>query len=386
MQLPIISRSGLLYKLAARYNGSEKTYLNLDDTPGGAEAFLLVTKLCYGVVVELSPTNIAALRCAAEYLEMTEEFEEGNVISKAEAYLNLVILNSWQESIIVLQSCELLLPYAEKIQLVRRLSESVAHKAVTDPRGVRWLYSSSDYLVQATSTDFKNPLDGPDMKIAPKDWLYEDVSHLTFFCFGKVVAAIKKTGMKVDLLGGALEYYAQKWLKGVIKPSPVAPLSNPSSSSSPTKKMSPVSSPRNGVNGAELVVAKRTGEDSPPKLSEYIAEQNRNRFLVEEIGNLLPHQKDAVSCSFLLRMLRAANMLNCSSSCRGDLERKAGLQLDQGSLSDLLIPSFCHTSDYLYDVDLVRRLLDHFLVLVSLNKNSQQEKILYQNCCRACLP
>ncbi|KAE8786204.1 Root phototropism protein 3 [Hordeum vulgare] len=38
--------------------------------------------------------NISGLRCAAEYLEMTEDLEEGNLIFKTEAFLSYVVLSS----------------------------------------------------------------------------------------------------------------------------------------------------------------------------------------------------------------------------------------------------------------------------------------------------
>lgn len=202
MQLPLLSRSGLLFRLASQSKDSSKAYINLVDCPGGAEAFILCAKFCYGIVEELTPTNIATVRCAAEYLEMTEAFEEGNLLSKAEAYLDLVILNSWQESIIVLQSCELLLPWAEDLRLVKRCAHSVALKACTDPCGVRWLFSG----IERTRTVAQ--FEGSVARVAPKDWWYEDVSHLTIYCFSEVVEAIKvMNGMQASLLGGALEYY-----------------------------------------------------------------------------------------------------------------------------------------------------------------------------------
>jgi hypothetical protein len=44
------------------------------------------------VKVELTPINVVALRCVAEYLEMTNEFGDGNLIVKAEAFLQQVVL------------------------------------------------------------------------------------------------------------------------------------------------------------------------------------------------------------------------------------------------------------------------------------------------------
>ena len=365
MQLPLLSRSGLLFRLALQSCDSRKAYINLVDVPGGAEAFILVAKFCYGIVEELTPTNVATIRCCAEYLEMMEAFEEGNVASKAEAYLNLVILNSWQESIIVLQSCELLLPWAEDMNLVKRCAESVALKACTDPRGVRWLYSG----LEKTSIGPRMSLEGSVARVAPKDWWYEDVSHLTIYCFSEVVEATKEKGIHPELLGGALEYYAHRWLPGLAKFCNETVFSKVSSTSlhsaASTRRNSPASSPRQDMITLYISNCPSKGtelEEHTPAKS--IAEQNRNRFILEEIVTMLPQQKNAVSCSFLLRMVRVAYMLNCDADCKAELEKRAGLQLDQGTLSDLLIPCFSHTSEYLYDIDIVRRILDHFLTQV----------------------
>jgi hypothetical protein len=361
VQLPLLSRSGLLFRLASQSCDPGRTYINLEDVPGGADAFIVVAKFCYGVVEELTPTNVATIRCAAEDLEMTEAFEEGNVISKAEAYLNLVILNSWQESIIVLQSCELLLPWAEDMNLVKRCADSVADKACTDPERVRWLYSGIEKNSTMTMPP-PNALEASVVRVTPKDWWYEDVSHLTIYCFSNVVDAIKEKGMHPDLLGGALEYYTLRWLPGFVKAEAV--YSKGTHNAASTRKNSPISSPR--IDGDGLNCSPKVMESYNPTklLSESLAEQNRSRLILEEIVSMLPPQRDAVSCSFLLRATRAAYMLNCDLEYKADLERRAGLQLDQGTLSDLLIPCFSHASESLYDIDLVRRIIDHFLTQV----------------------
>ncbi|XP_024398206.1 root phototropism protein 3 isoform X2 [Physcomitrium patens] len=369
-KLPLLSRSGLLFRLASQSCDSRKAYINLVDVPGGAEAFSVVVKYCYGIIEELTPTNVATIRCVAEYLEMTEAFEEGNVVSRAEAYLNFVVLTSWQESIIVLQSCELLLPWAADMNLVKRCAESVADKACTDPRNIHWPYSDMEKDC-SPSTAPRSTLEGTVSRVAPKDWWYEDVSHLTIYCFSEVIEALKLKYMTPDLLGGALEYYAQRWLPGLVKPEERTFLSNGtgtySASVASTRRNSPICSPRKG-GSLYNCSTKDMAEDSPTKLQESIADQNRNRFILEEIVSMLPKEKDVVSCSFLLRMTRAAYMLNCDVECKVDLERRAGLQLDQGNLGDLLIPCFSHTSEYLYDIDLVRRILDYFLTHESIDK------------------
>lgn len=175
--------------------------------------------------------------------------------------------------------------------------------------------------------------------------------------------AMARNLMNPNLTGGVVELYGQKWLPGVFKHSAE---NSPKhlGSSSPSTPSSRLNSPTGEYASPvhEMIAA----DNASNKLHDVIVEQNKNRFIIERIVTMVPHQGDSVGCRFLLRLLRAANMFNCSGECRAELERKAGQQLDQASLSDLLIPSFCHTSEYLYDVDLVSRLLDHFLSQVSI--------------------
>ncbi|KAF9607855.1 hypothetical protein IFM89_002987, partial [Coptis chinensis] len=63
------------------------------------------------------------------------------------------------------------------------------------------------------------------------------------------------------------------------------------------------------------------------------------RSLVESIIWLLPIEKDNVSCSFLLKMLKAAILLNSRDMARRELVKRIGQQLDEASVTDLLIPT-----------------------------------------------
>jgi len=68
-----------------------------------------------------------------------------------------------------------------------------------------------------------------------------------------------------------------------------------------------------------------------------------------------------VSCGFLLRLLRLAIMLKAAPALVTELEKRVGMQLEQAVLADLLIPSY-GSADTAYDVDLMQRLVEHFLV------------------------
>ncbi len=61
---------------------SFRCQIQLVDILGGAKAFELAAKFSYQVKVELTATNVVALQCVAEYLEMTNEFGDGNLIAK----------------------------------------------------------------------------------------------------------------------------------------------------------------------------------------------------------------------------------------------------------------------------------------------------------------
>ncbi|KAL2633477.1 hypothetical protein R1flu_004956 [Riccia fluitans] len=337
-KFPLLSRSGKLNRLVFDSRDVQNSHIKLDGMPGGPEAFELASKFCYGASVELTSENVAGLRCAAEYLEMTDDLEEGNLVSKTEAFISFAVLPSWKESVIVLQSCEKLLPWAEDLQIVRRCCESIAWKACTDPQGICWSFTER---TEALKKNQANPLwisgpEGPNShSIAdqvPSDWWFEDICVVCVSFFKKIIKAIRIKGMRQDLIGSAIVHYAVKWLPDLTRSPAAIPKEVKAKDSDPTKEPSDVS---------------------------WV--QDENRLMVETLVSILPAQKDAVPCAFLLRMLRLAKMLRINSELITDLEKRAGLLLDHGTLSDLLIPSFDPASETQFDVDLVQRLLDCFM-------------------------
>jgi len=313
--------------------------------PGGAEAFELCVKFCYGIPVELNPQSVATLRCAAEYLEMTDSLEDGNLVSKTEHYFSFVILASWKDSIAVLQSCHRLLPWAEETQIVRRCSESVAWKACTDQTGIKWSFTSTSNVPTVMWDG------GKQTQVAqhiPHDWWVEDVIQLNFEAFGKVMTAVTAKGMAYTLVGSAIAQYATRWIPGVEKKNRKHQQEN--------RELLTL----NAFTGKEIVL--RDGQNHAQSLDQEV-----NRALVEGVAAMLPPQQDGVSCSFLLRLLRAACVFGAGTACREELERRIGLQLEHASLSDLLIPSSNPSSPTMYDLDVVQRILEQFLLKVSFH-------------------
>ena len=85
--------------------------------------------------------------------------------------------------------------------------------------------------------------------------------------------------------------------------------------------------------------------------------EHEQRALVETIVSILPSERNTVSCSFLFDLLRTSLLLETTVACRLELERRAGMQLEQATLDELMIPSFSTTGDTLFDSDIVKRIL-----------------------------
>ncbi|XP_027356851.1 root phototropism protein 3-like [Abrus precatorius] len=347
---PLVSRSGKLSRFIYESHDLDLNKIVMDDIPGGPEAFELAAKFCYGIAVDLTAGNISGLRCAAEYLEMTEDLEEGNLIFKTEAFLSYVVLSSWRDSIVVLKSCEKLSPWAENLQIVRRCSESIAWKACANPKGIRWSYTGRTAKISSPKwNDIKDSSPSRNQQVPP-DWWFEDASILRIDHFVRVITAIKVKGMRFELIGAAIMHYATKWLPGLISETAIqgdegsnCSISNSSSSGGSSWK-----------GGLHMIVT-GTGDDSSS------LQARDQRMIIESLVSIIPPQKDSVSCSFLLRLLRMAIVLKVAPALITELEKRVGMQFEQATLADLLIPSY-NKGETVYDVDLVQRLLEHFLV------------------------
>lgn len=282
-------------------------HLSFPDFPGGSEAFETAVKFCYAVKIELNSSNVAALRCAAEVLEMTEEYSEDNLVSKTERFMNKTVLKSVKECVKTLNSCEDLLPLAESLGIVQRCSDCVVSRAnASDPALFGWPVNE----VGNSGTD------GGDR------W-FDELVYLNPLLFNQVISAIKSRVLNVGIIENCLVSYAKKHIPGV-----------------------------NRASGGRR-------SSSSSVLSEI-----EQKELLETIVMNLPGEsgvKSSQAVTLFFGMLRATNILNGSDSCRSKLEKKIGLQLEQATLDDLLVPSYSYLAETLYDVDCVQRILAHFL-------------------------
>lgn len=312
LQFPLVSRSGRIRKLVAENRDSDITRIELLGLPGGSESFELAAKFCYGVNFEITATNVAQLCCVSDYLEMTEEFSKNNLGSRAEEYLESIVCKNLEMCVEVLQQCENLLPLADELRIVTRCIDAIASKACVEQIASsfsRLEYSSSGRLHMSRQAKCEG------------DWWIEDLSVLRIDLYQRVMTAMKCRGVRPESIGASLVNYAQKEL---------------------TKKSS-LWNPSNQTK-VDIVSGSNVHE----------------RLVVETIVSLLPVEKFAVPITFLFGLLRSSVMLDCSVGCRLDLERRIGSQLDIATLDDLLIPSFRHSGDTLFDIDTVHRILVNF--------------------------
>ncbi|KAG6593176.1 BTB/POZ domain-containing protein [Cucurbita argyrosperma subsp. argyrosperma] len=317
-KFPLVSRSGKIRKLLLEAKDSKTSRVNLSTIPGGPEAFELTAKFCYGINVEITLSNVAMLRCASHYLEMTEEFADRNLETRTESYLKDMVFPNISNSISVLHRCESLLPFSEEINLVSRLIHAIASNACKEQLTSGLLKLDHNYPSKAVHNI------EPE---TPSDWWGKSLTVLNLDFFQRVLSAVKSKGLKQDMISKILINYAHNSLQGLV------------------------------VRDHHLV----KGSSLDLEL------QRKQRVIVETIVSLLPTQsrKSPVPMAFLSSLLKTAITASASTSCRSDLERRMGLQLDQAILEDVLVPSITHGINHstMYDSESVVRIFSIFLNL-----------------------
>ncbi|RVW26763.1 BTB/POZ domain-containing protein NPY2, partial [Vitis vinifera] len=150
--------------------------------------------------------------------------------------------------------------------------------------------------------------------VVPKDWWVEDLCELEIDLYKRVIMSIKTQAViSHEVIGEALKAFALKRLPGF------------------SKGMIP--------NG----------------------DTAKFRSTVDTIVWLLPADKCSVSCSFLLKLLKAAIFMDSGERAKRELVRRIGQQLEEASVNDLLIRA-PEGETARYDVDTVQQIVEEFLM------------------------
>ncbi|XP_076955575.1 BTB/POZ domain-containing protein At1g67900-like [Bidens hawaiensis] len=311
-KFPLLSKCLKLQKdCSENPESSQLQVIELPDFPGGKDAFEICVKFCYGITITLSAYNIVPARCAAKYLQMTESVEKGNLVHKLEVFFNSCILKGWKDCIVTLHSTKPFQLLSEELGITSRCIESLVSKVNSNPMKVSISHSQSSQKGEIEETH------------TTKRWWGEDLAELRIDLYWRIMAALK-SGWKVppNLIGDALKIYTSKWLPKIS---------------------------RNLEKRSTL-----TSESDPSG--------SQSRKLLESIISLLPVESNAVSCGFLLKLLKAVNILQASGFSKLELARRVALQLDEAKVCDLMIPSVPNNSDTIYDVDIFLNILEQFVL------------------------
>ncbi|PHT33974.1 BTB/POZ domain-containing protein SETH6 [Capsicum baccatum] len=79
---------------------------------------LNLLKVLHGVTVEITISNVALLRCAAKFKEMTEDISEKNMEIRTEVFFKDAVFSNISNSISILYRCKTLLLVSEEVNLV----------------------------------------------------------------------------------------------------------------------------------------------------------------------------------------------------------------------------------------------------------------------------
>ncbi|XP_047051125.1 BTB/POZ domain-containing protein At3g08570-like [Lolium rigidum] len=320
-KFPLVSRCGRIRRMVADSKDPDLSKLELVNVPGGALAFELAAKFCYGSNFEITTVNVAHLRCIAEYLEMTEDYQDENLIVRTEMYLNDLVVKNLEKSLEVLCACDGLDPMVEEVGFVDRCVDAIAMNA------------SKEQLVSGLA-HLECDAGSGKLRMHCQDWWVEDLSALRIDYYQRVIAAMRRSGVRPESIGTSIVHYAQTALK---------------------------------------CIERRHVWDSGPLVGD------NQRVIVETLINLMATEKiTAVTLSFLFGMLRMAIEVDAGLDYRIEVEKRIGLHLEMASLDDLLIPSM-QTSDSMFDVDTVHRILVNFLQRIEEDDSGDSSPCGYES-------
>ncbi|KAG9443863.1 hypothetical protein H6P81_015203 [Aristolochia fimbriata] len=327
-KFPLMSKCGRIARLLKESSAitEDAFHVKLVGCPGGPDSFFVTVKFCYGLRVELTPKNVAMVYCVSDYLEMTEEYGEDNLLAMSESYFHKTVLRNWNDCILALRSLDSVIAEADTLKIIEKSLNALSMMACTDPSLFGWPMMMYGTLQSPGGSILWNGINtGARIRSTQSDWWFEDVSYLNVQLFERLIKTMRLRGTRSENLVGVVMHYAQKYLPGLCR--------------------------WRAIKGSK-------GQSVNALKSLAVVDQ---RFLLESIVKLLPQKKGKSFCCFLLGLLRVGMILGVSQSCQDILERRIGSQLQLATLDSLLIPNYSD-SDNLYDTDCVERIIRYFLM------------------------
>ncbi|KAJ4812478.1 Phototropic-responsive NPH3 family protein [Rhynchospora pubera] len=301
--------------------------ISLPNFPGGPEIFEIAAKFCYGVKIDMTPSNSIPLHCASDYLEMTEEFSAENLLSRTDRFLSQSVFRNLKDSLKALKSCEgEILSIAEQLGLVQRCIDAIASRANSSDLSSLFGWPITEKGSTTSSLRQKT--------VIRSDTWVDELAGLSLPIYTRVILAMKSKNVTPDLIEGSLISYAKRTIPGLSRS---------------TRHNAPV----------------------------LVPSEDEQRELLQTVISNLPKEKTSAglnTAKFLFGLLRTVSILHASESSRNSLEKKIASQLEHATLDDLLIPSYSCLVETLYDVDCVERILRGFLEGLERNGEGNEER------------
>ncbi|CAL0303936.1 unnamed protein product [Lupinus luteus] len=304
----IAQYSGKFAKLFGKSSGARgKLKVIFNDFPGGAEGFELMLRFCYNNgTIDITPSNLLLTRCAAEFMEMKESVAGvSNLLEQTEKTLQEMNFWTWSGLLIALKQCQNVSSVTGSSVVLEKCLDTLVGRLV--------LASEASPCPSTCSTDSSGIRFSCDSKSTESiktnssrtTWWFEDLLFLSPLSVEMLVKSMISRKLDHVVIGKFLLYYQKAKF-----------------STSTT--------------------------DEKCKIIEMVLDMHYN----------MDH--GSISCKNLFGILRVTLSLNISKFSRNKLENMIGSHLDQATLDNLLVPS-PYGIRYLYDVNLVLRILKAFL-------------------------
>ncbi|KAI4322583.1 hypothetical protein L6164_022260 [Bauhinia variegata] len=300
--------SGKFTKLFGKSNSTTgKFKVIFHDFPGGAEGFELMLRFCYNNgKPDIGPQNLILAHCAAQFMEMKESVSGGcNLLEQTEKSMREISYWTWSELLIALKQCQNFVLITDSCAVLEKCLDSLVAKLVFSSE-----VSPCPSSCSPDSSGFRFSCDSKSSESIKTNssrstWWFEDLLFLSLMLVEMLVKLMFSRKFDHVVISKFLLFYQKAKF---------------STSATEEKR----------------------------KIIEMVIDMHFNM------------DRSSVSCKTLFGILRVTLGLNINKCSRNKLENMIGLQLDQATLDNLLVPSPYGIS-YLYDVNLVLRFLKAFL-------------------------
>ncbi|KAL0390034.1 UNVERIFIED_CONTAM: BTB/POZ domain-containing protein [Sesamum calycinum] len=258
-KFPLISRCGRIANIVEESRSTiDKTFKVLEEFPGGADTFFMIVKFCYSGQVEFTPKNV------------------------------------WKDCILALQSCEPVIPIADKLQIISRCLNALSVMVCTDRSLFGWPMMMYGRMQSPGGSILWNGINtGARIDTSESDWWFEDISCLCIELFERLIQTMAAKGIRPRNLAHAIMYYCKKYLPGLDRR-------------------------QGGQSGISTKVV--SFSIAPAAIDEGV--------LLQRVVKFLPEKKGKSFCRFLLGLLRVALILGINHTYQDLLEKKIEVASD----------------------------------------------------------